>query len=274
MTRTVGIALGGGGAKGLAHISMLEVFDDLGVTPTMISGTSIGAVIGSFYASGASAAEIRAMLDEFTVEPRSLFDFFDRDRPPHLYDLVDFDLLSGSSLLAVDKILAELEARLSVSTFEGLAIPLRVVAADFWGRTEVVLDAGPILPALAASFALPGVFEPVERDGLILIDGGSVNPVPYDLLSAHCDVTVAIDVMGKRSPPSDLAPSFSEVIFNSIQIASKTILREKMAAEPPTIYIDVGIRDVRVLEFNRADEIDAQAQPFKQQLRERLESLL
>ena len=273
-TKTVGIALGGGGAKGLAHVAMLEVLDDLGVKPAMIAGTSAGAIIGCFYASGASAAEVREMLDELVTQPESFSDLLEGKRPFRWLDYVDLDIFGRSNILAVDKLLEHLGEEIGVTTFEELSIPLQVVAADFWSRREVVLSSGPIVPAVAASFALPGVFEPVERDGRILIDGGVVNPVPYDHLNNHCDITVAIDVMGARSPTETLQPSFTEMIFNSIQIAQRSILIEKMKTQPPTVYVDVQIRDVKVLEFNKAARIYAQAEPFKRQLRAQLEALI
>jgi len=274
LTETVGIALGGGGAKGLAHISMLEVLDELGVRPAMIAGSSVGAIIGSLYASGASAAEIRSAFEALTSEPMSFSAIFGRHRPLGLLDYVDIDVLGRRNLFAIDGFLDKLAGALGVSTFEDLTIPLRVTAADFWGRREVVLDSGDLVPALAASFALPGVFRPVERDGLILIDGSTVNPVPYDLLTDTCSITVAIDVMGKREPPGDLRPSFTELIFNAVQIASKAILVEKMKARPPTVYVDVDIHGVLVLEFNKAAAVRAQAEPFKDLLRRRLEAAL
>lgn len=273
MTKTVGIALGGGGAKGLAHVSMLEVLDDLGVTPVMITGTSVGAIIGSMYASGLKAGKIRAFLDELIAEPESLSEAIKTDRLLGWLDYISLDI-GRSSILAVDHLLDELGTTLGVSALEELAIPLRVVAADFWGRREVVFDRGPIVPAVAASFALPGIFKPVERNGRILIDGGCVNPVPYDHLVDHCDISIAIDVLGTRSPESDLFPSLSELIFNPFQIAEKSILREKMKAQPPTIYVDVEVENVKVMEFDKAHQIYAEAEPFKRQLRSQLESLL
>ncbi len=252
---------------------MLEVLDDLGVKPTMITGTSIGAIIGSLYASGASAAEIRAFLDELLAEPKSLSDAFDSERLLGWLDYITIDI-GRSNLLAADALLDEMQKRFEVSAFEKLRTPLKVVAADFWGRQEVVLESGPIVPAVAASFALPGIFKPVEREGRILVDGGCVNPVPYDHLIEDCDISIAIDVMGRRSPADSLFPSLPELIFNSFQIAAKSILHEKMKTQPPTIYIDVAIEGVSVLEFDTAANAYGQAEVFKQRLRARLETLL
>ena len=269
----IGLALGGGGAKGLAHIAMLEVFDDLGVRPHRIAATSIGAIIGAVYASGRPAKEIRDAIAELTRTPSGLKEWIEARQLPSWLDFIGIDI-GKSSLLHVDRFLATLEEVIGVANFEDLAIPLEVVAADFWAREEVVLGSGPILPAVAASFALPGIFKPIELDGRLLVDGGCVNPVPYDLLLDHCDATVAIDVAGRRTPGDDLLPSYSETLFNTFQIAERTIVVEKMKARPPTIYIEPEIENVRVLEFHKADEIYAQSAPARDELKRQLEVLL
>ena len=164
--------------------------------------------------------------------------------------------------------------RVKVRNFEELAIPLCVVAADFWNRSQVVFDTGDIRTAVHASMAVPGIFTPVVIDKQVLVDGGVVNPVPYDLLLDHCDITIAADVMGNRTESVNLIPSFSESIFNTFQIMEKTILRQKIAARPPDIYISPEIVDIQMLEFYKADEIFRQAQSAKDQLSRELERLL
>jgi NTE family protein len=274
MTATIGIALGGGGAKGLCHVSMLGVLDELGVRPHMIAGTSIGAIIGAIYASGRTADEIRTGLDALTAVPRSFREVISAAKQlPSWLDFVGVEV-GRSSLLKVDTFLGGLQGVLGVSTFEQLRIPLKVVAADFWAREEVVIDAGPVIPAIAASFAMPGIFKPVVLDGRVLVDGGSVNPLPYDLLFDACDVVIAVDVIGRRTRRGDLLPSYTETLFNSFQIAEKTILREKMKARPPTIYVEPEIHDVRVLEFHKAERIYEQAAPARERLKRSLAALL
>jgi NTE family protein len=268
-----GIALGGGGAKGLAHISMLQVLDDAGVRPHKIAGTSIGAIIGVLYAAGKSADDIRSGIDELTATPQNLKEVMQAKQLPGWLDIIGVEI-GRSSLLKVDKFLAGLQQVIGVSTFEELLIPLKVVAADFWTREAVVFDSGPIIPAIAASFALPGIFKPVVQDGRVLVDGGSVNPLPFDLLQASCDVVIAVNVLGKREPSEDLLPSYTETIFNTFQIAEHTILMEKIRARPPTIYIEPEIQDVRVLEFHKANQIYQQAITAQRQLKSELEVIL
>lgn len=268
----VGVALGSGGAKGLAHVPMLDVFDELGVEIDALAGASIGAVVGALYAAGIPAREIcdgikgLAPVDSEwllgRVMPRSLAGGW--------LDLVDLDF-GGKGLVRTDKSMEALAEAIRVSTFEELKIPLQVVAADFWSREEVVFTAGPLLPAVRASMALPGLLEPVEIDGRVLIDGGTVNPLPYDLLLDRCDVVIAIDVMGRRAMDDDRVPSLADAIFNAYQIMQRSIVREKMRQRPPTIYIEPEIVDIRVLDFLKADEIFDQAREARGRLRSALE---
>lgn len=267
--KKIGIALGGGGAKGLAHIPMLQVLDDLGIRPHQIAGTSIGAIMGVLYASGRSAREIRYGIDQLTATPQNLKELMQAKQLPGWLDIIGVEI-GRSSLLKVDKFLAGLEEVIGISTFEELRIPLKVVAADFWTREAVVFDSGPIIPAIAASFALPGIFKPVVQEGRVLVDGGSVNPLPFDLLQDHCDVVIAVNVLGKREPSQDLLPSYTETLFNTFQIAEHTILMEKIRACPPTLYVEPDIKDIRVLEFHKADEVYEQAKPAQRQLKKQL----
>ncbi len=271
--KTVGIALGGGGAKGLAHIPMLEVFEELGIRPHRIAGTSIGAIVGVLYASGLSATEIRAGVHSLTAVPQSFKELIELKQLPAWLDFFDVGIGRGS-LLNIDSFLNQLGDVVGVTNFEELEIPLEVVAADFWGREEVVFDSGPIIPAVAASSALPGIFKPIVMGEKVLVDGGCVNPVPYDHLLDDCDFVVAIDVLGKRSPTDELLPSYTETLFNTFQIAEKAIMNAKMASRPPSIYIEPEIEDVRVLEFHKAEEIYAQVAPARETLRRELEALL
>jgi NTE family protein len=272
-TPKIGLALGGGGAKGLAHIPMLQVLDAHEVKPHRIAGTSIGAIMATLYAAGIAADRIREEITELVATPRSLTEAFEAKRLFAWLDYFDIDISRGS-ILHVDKFLDELEDTIGVSRFEELPIPLKVVATDFWKREEVVFDSGPIIPAVAASFAIPGIFRPVVLGDRVLVDGGSVNPLPYDLLQDECDVVIAIDVMGQRLPGDDLLPSYSETLFNTFQIAEKAIVKEKFKRKPPDVYIEVAVSNVKVLDFHKCDEIYDQAGPAARELETALAELL
>jgi NTE family protein len=269
----IGVALGGGGARGLAHIVMLEALDELGIKPHAMAGTSIGAVIGVLYAGGLSAAEIRKEIEYLTALPES---FEEAIKEKRLFGWLDFiDLSIGrTGLFKIDKFLDHIDETLGISRLEELPVPLKVVATDFWAHEEVVLDSGPIEEAVAASFAIPGIFKPIVQHGRVLIDGGMVNPVPYDLLQDECEVVIAIDVITPRRQRSELVPSFTDTLFSTFQIAEKAIVREKIKNSPPTIYIEPKIEDVLALEFHKAAKIYKQAEPAKKQLIEKLKRLL
>ncbi len=270
----IGIALGGGGARGLAHILMLEALDELGIKPYRIAGTSIGAIIGVLYAAGKSARDLRNLLDQLTVsEGESWLDTLSAKNGLRWLEFLMPELRRGG-LLNPAGFIDFLDETVGVQRFDQLRIPLTVVATDIGTRQAAVLDSGPLMPAVQASMALPGLFAPVEVDGHLLVDGGLVNPVPYDLIQDACDLTIAVDVTGIRTPGEDPTPTYLESTFDAFQILQGTVMREKMRRRPPDIYLHPEISDVRVLEFYKFDSIFKQAQPLKEQLKRQLGKLL
>lgn len=274
MSKRVGVALGGGGAKGLAHIAVLEVLDEIGADVVAVAGTSIGAIMGTLYASGMSGSEVRGAIDDILETPETLEEAFTAKRTFGWLELLSVDLGRGYVLQA-DGFLTEFENLLPARNFDDLKLPMHVVAADFWRREEVVFDSGPIRPAVAASFCLPGIFKPVVIGDTALVDGGCVNPVPFDLLREECDIVVAVDVLGKRIPDGDdLVPGYSDALFNVFQIAEATIARQKRRSHPPDIYLEPEISGVKVLEFQKAEQIYEQARPECERLRKELLRLI
>lgn len=270
----LGIALGGGGAKGLAHVLMLEALDELGLRPHCVVGTSIGAVIGVQYCAGKSGRDIRESITEIIAdEDASLRQLLTQKR---LFKWLEFlaPQFDGTGLLKAERFVSYLFESIQAISFEQLAIPLRVVTADFWSREEVVLDQGLLQPAIQASMSLPGVFSPVVIGDRVLVDGGAVNPVPFDQLPTDCTVTAAIDVLGRRGHEPGESPSLSDAIFNTYQIMEKSIIRAKLRACQPDIYIDVEVVDVRMLEFFKARQVFSQATRAKDDFKRELERRL
>ncbi len=262
----IGLALGGGGAKGLAHIPMLEALDELGIRPHLIAGTSIGAIVGALYADGLSGAGIRALVEQFLVkEDKAAPQLIPLPSSLRWLDFIDPALGEGGLLDSTDFI-DFLGETIRARRFRDLGIPLRVVAADLWSGAAVVLDSGELLPAVQASIALPGVFPPVELNGRQLVDGGVANPLPYDVLMNECDVVVAIDVSGDRKLDKEDGLSFLGVLFHSFHTMSNNIVTEKLRQQKPDVYIRPDIRDVRVLEFYKAGRVFADAVPAQQVL--------
>ena len=269
-----GIALGGGGAKGLAHIPLLEALDELGVRPALIAGTSMGAIIGALYASGTPAREVRERMRGMAWSPKDgIADALLHKRVLKWFGMIDMGIRSGG-LLKADVFLEALDGILTAETFEELAIPLKVVAADFWKREQAVFESGELLPAINASMALPGIFRPCVIGDRVFVDGGAVNPVPFDLLFGACEVTVAVDVSGKRTESADLVPSPAEAVFNTFQIMQRSIVQQKLAVRAPDLYLQPDIRDVRVLDFHKADDVFLQAAAEKERLKRELGRLL
>jgi NTE family protein len=260
--KRVGVALGGGGAKGLSHIAFLKVLDELGVRPAVIAGTSIGAVIGGFYAAGVSGAGLEELLKNMGFK--------------ELYKIVlDFSILSNSAIFTGKKVEEFLASRIPSQTFEEVEIPLKVVATDFWNRREVIFQSGSLIAAIRASMAMPAVFEPVVLDGRVLIDGGAVNPLPYDLIRKECDLTIAIDVSGEKTyAPEDPVPNMLESLLSTFQIMQAAIVEAKKKFSPPDIYVKPTLTNIRVLDFYRYREILAGVQEEVQGFKETLKNFL
>ncbi len=269
---TVCLALGAGGANGLAHVPVLETLDELGLPPQRIAGSSIGAVVGALYASGLSGKDIRRLvMESFTVrEDRPLRKLLSEDAV-RWAELIEVDLGDGG-LLSSDGVISFLYEALQVQTFAELERPLKVVAGDLWSREPVVLSEGDLPSAVRASMALPGVFQAVQRDGRTLVDGGTVNPVPFDLFGDECELTVAVDVSGNRTPPEDGEVSYFETVFNSAKVMQSAIVEAKRRLAEPDIFLAPAITDIRALEFYRAEEVFEQAKPVQEELIEAVAS--
>jgi len=271
---SIALALGGGGARGLAHVLMLEAFDELGIKPKIIAGTSIGAIYGAAYASGLSAREIRAHTEETLTARLDLLRDLVASRTEGLSRI--WNLFSASNALLAPGVLLDLILPSRVKRdFSSLPIPLKVVASDFYGQEQVVFTEGPLRRAVAASMALPVIFEPVVVDGRALIDGGLTNPLPFDLLSGEADIVVAIDVTGVPVP-SDRRPhpSALEALFATSFLFERSIIREKLKSRQPDIYIEAGTGAFQILDFLKVQEIMKAAEPAKTKLKAQLQRVL
>ncbi len=269
----IGLALGGGGARGLAHIPMLQVLDELGIRPHCIAGTSIGAIIGAIYASGVSGSTMRERSGRMLItDGDSLREVLSKKDALSWIKLLDIDFL-GNALFRGDAFVEFLYRQIETSTFEQLSIPLKVVATDFWNSSQVVFESGDLLMAIKASMGLPGVFSPVHMNGGTFIDGGCVNPLPHDILSG-CDFIVAVNVMGRIGQGGRRSsPNAVRAVLETFNIMQRSIIAEKLSKRPPDIYIEPQIMNVDLLEFHKAPEIYAQADQAAKELRSRLLAL-
>ena len=271
----VGVALGGGGVRGLAHILALEVIDELGIRPVAVSGTSMGSIIGALYASGLSGKEIRELLAAHTVSHEdNLSSIYHKKENLIKWLKVLKPSLAGSGLLKVDGFMRYLMEALRVETFEELETPLQVVATDYHRGEAVVFSQGPLLPAIHASISIPGVFVPVEHEGRILVDGGLTNQVPYDVLQDTCDVTVAIDVGPTRDKKESGLPGMKDATLGMFDILVDQVVSTQLRESPPTLYIRPTLTGIKVLDFDKIESVYEQAAPAMNELRTSLKELL
>ena len=268
---TIGLVLSGGGARGLAHVGVLEVLEELRIPVDVIAGTSMGAIVGGLYASGLPSDSLRALVEEIDWErllsdtpPRSSLAFHrraeERRYPVELEIGITANGLALPSGLIAGQDMGLLLRRRSlpvaaVEDFSRLPIPFGTVATDIETGERVVLDRGDLVEAMRASMAIPVVFSPVERDGRILVDGGLVDNMPVELARAMgADVVIAVDA----SPPLLERDQLRTVLGISEQVITllgrQDLLREMASAD---VALDIGFEDVGIFDFRDADSIIA-----------------
>jgi NTE family protein len=287
----IGLALGGGVARGFAHIGVLRALERNGIVPDIVVGTSIGAVVGAAYLAG--------KLDVMEEWARSLNRF-------RILSYLDFRVNTGG-LINGSRLVDTLEAHLGGLRIEDLRRPFIAVATDLATGHEVWLRQGPLVERLRASFSLPGIFPPMLCDHRWLVDGALVNPVPVSAaLAMGAQMTIAVnlnaDIIGAARKPGtkiqtvagfDLLeedhetahkarrtpflrrffhrepdhPSLFGVMFSSLNILQDRIARSRLAGEPPDVAIDPRIGHIGLAEFDRASElIDAGAAAVERKL--------
>jgi len=268
---SVAIALGGGGARGIAHVIALEALDEMGIRPVAIAGTSMGAVIGAAYAAGLEARAIRAHILRVLRNRSDVMGKLLRARVGRFADLVLRG--RGNPVLLDPEIFLELFWPAEMpEMFEDLATKTFVVATNYADRNEIVFRSGPLGPAVAGSMAIPGLFRPVESGARVLIDGGAANPLPYDLLFDDADVVIAIDVTFGGRSRSRRVPSPLESMFGAAQIMQGAITAEKIKRQSPHILIRPGVEQFGLLDFFRAGHILRAAETTKNDLKTALDA--
>lgn len=288
----IGLALGSGAARGWSHIGVIDALADAGIVPDIISGTSMGALVGAAFASG----RLDALRDWALAADRRV-----------VASLVDVGLLQGGLVDGV-RIVDWLGQIGIASTIEDLPLPFTAVATDLATGREIWLREGPLDRAVRASIALPGIFSPVERDGQWLVDGGLVNPVPVSVCRAMgADFIIAVnlneDLLGRRlipqpeAAPSEtprpanllemvrsmpgalraqaasfrlfgtgLAPGYFDVLGNALNIMQDHITRSRLAGEPPHALILPRVIDIGLMDFHRAAEAIAEGRAATERL--------
>jgi NTE family protein len=277
----IGLALGGGAARGWAHIGILRALDKAGIRPDVIAGTSMGALAG-----GAWASDRLDQLEEFarSITKRRMFGYLDwRFR--------------GAGLISGGKLARLLELNFGEATIEKLPVKYAAIATELSSGHEIWLTRGNLIQAMRASYALPGIFTPIKIGGRWLVDGALVNPIPVSAARAlgarvviavnlHSDVfgkgtviqdgngteeeTPALPVLEekprrlfgnvfglprKRVPaPADGPRGISSVIMDAFNITQDRISRSRLAGDPPDVMVSPRLNGVGLFEFYRAEE--------------------
>jgi NTE family protein len=260
----VALALGGGAARGWAHIGVLRALDEAGVKIEMIAGTSIGALVGGCYLAG--------KLDELEEFARSL-------TKRRVFGLLDFNW-GGNGLFGGMKLTARMREHIDGTTFADLPKPLICVAAEIRTGHEIWLSSGNLITAMRASYALPGVFEPVACNGRVLVDGALVNPVPVSACRAHeqrlvLAVNLHYDLFGRAAVIKHSAEAGEDdaalivergpreresrigitgVMVEAFNIIQDRIARARMAGDPPDLALHPKLGHIALTDFHRADE--------------------
>ncbi len=290
----IGLALGSGSARGLAHIGVIRALEEAGVKVDCVAGTSIGALIGAVYASG----KLKDLEKNYL--------HFDWKKIAYFFDIV----FPKSGLIDGNKVADFVREHIQTGMIEYLPIPFQAVATDIRTGEEIHMDRGDVIEAVRASISTPGIFTPIRRNGRVVVDGGLINPVPVSVVrSMGAKFIIAVDlnhdiVAGKapkiRSHSSkqnsftqtlsriggtkylaafehinlalqsienpaldqiqawlaeESMPNIFEVLLSSINIMETQITRTRLHMETPNLLIQPPLGDIRFLEFNRAEEI-------------------
>jgi NTE family protein len=265
----IGVALGGGSARGLTHIPYIEAMDELGLRPHVIAGTSIGALIGAGWANGMSGQDLRAhsfdVLGTMRIiagrlwgaQVRNLGNFFQQGFNVQLDACRVVDAFLPSSF---------------PHEFRDLRTKFYVVATDFQSWHQAVFSEGPLRSAIAGSIAIPSLFRPVPFANHLLVDGGVVNPLPLDQAATDTDILVGIDVNGDPSEQLNrINHNALDVWFGSAQIMMHSLTAHMMAAYPPDVYVRPHLNNFGALEFWRVREIIAHVEKDKDNFKRALE---
>ncbi|WP_299337546.1 patatin-like phospholipase family protein [uncultured Psychroserpens sp.] len=263
----IGLVLSGGGAKGFAHIGVLKVIDSLGVKIDYVAGTSMGAIVGSLYASGYSGKQLDSIFRSLDFDkvindnlPRSSKTFYERDNTEKYAIALPFNnfKLKLPSALSRGQNVFNLLSRLTlhvneIDDFEQLPIPFFCIATNVETGEQVVLDSGSLPLSITASGAFPSLFQPVNINNQLLIDGGVVNNYPIDELRAKgMDIIIGVDVQDDLASREDMT-SAPDVL---LQINNfRTINDMKLKSKKTDIYIKPDITDFSVVSFSEGKKI-------------------
>lgn len=274
MKQKVALVLSGGGARGIAHIGVIEELENRGYEITSIAGTSMGSVVGAVYSAGKMDV-FKEWL--FTLDKLKVF------------KLVDFTL-SKQGLVKGDRVFSRMKDFISESRIEELRIPFAAVAVDLVNKKEVIFREGSIYDALRASVSIPTLFTPVKKDGGLLVDGGVMNNIPINVVErTEGDVMIAVDVnadiplkkpattkkededrkatylhkvadfqhhlLGSGSKNKEEKMGYFELITETINLMTHHMDQLQMEKHAPDLLIEISHKSCGIYDFYRAEEM-------------------
>jgi NTE family protein len=280
----IGLALGGGSAKGLAHIGILRWFEEHRIPIDVVSGTSMGGLVGGAYATGMSPAELAALMKNadwdlmFLSDSPFKYKTFRRKQDKRAYpSQLEFGLKGGLSMpaglnpgqqvaLMLDRIALPYY---DLDSFDDLPTPFRCVATDLKTAEIVVLSKGRLATAMRATMSIPALFAPVADDNRLLVDGGTLNNIPADVTrSMGADVVIAVDV----SAETDLEKDAKQTIFSTLGKTITTMMDAgtKRALASADIIIDPDLTGLGSTSWRESEELAARGYKAAQKMGDRL----
>jgi NTE family protein len=281
----VGLVLSGGGAKGLAHIGVLKTLDSLGVRVDYVAGTSMGAVVGALYASGYTGNQLDSIVRSTSFEllisdkvPRNSKTFYERKNAEKYALTLPFNKFKIQLPSSISKgqnvfnLLSKLTIGVSgIDNFQKLPIPFYCIATDIQTGEQVVLDKGNLAQAIAASSALPTLFQPVKLENKLLMDGGITNNFPIEgLLTKNLDYIIGVDVQDDLFQHEDLN-SASNIMLQINNFRALENLKEKSRLSD--IYIKPDVTDFSIISFNESEQIIEEGQKEALRFLDKLSSI-
>ncbi len=273
MSEKIGLALGGGSARGLAHIGVIDALEEHGISPSIVTGTSIGSIMGAAYAAGEHEKFKDFLL---TVDLWKMLSFFEVNLP-------------RKGLFDGRKISRFFEENLNIANIEDLEKKFAAVSCDYETGERVVFDHGDMITALRASYSIPGVFTPMKYKGRLLVDGGLVDPVPVTAArDLGAEVVIAVDLnhhvrwrgfsfrensdqkndwnitkhplwvllenkFGKKSG-KEISPGMIEILLDSVYMIEKNLTDYELQLTKPEIIIRPNLKNITFFDFHKAKE--------------------
>ncbi len=253
MQPKIGIVLSGGGARGIAHLGVLKALEEFGIKPSIISGTSAGAIAGAFYAAGYSLNEIKKI-----VEQNEVFNFSNI-------------LIKKQGIFAMKGFEKMYQTYFTTNSFHDLKIPLHVAATDILKGETVYFSSGNLSMALMASSCIPVVFQPVSFNGTYYVDGGVLNNFPIEPLINQCDIIIGSHVNSIRKEVNEI--HMKDIVDRSFHLALSNSVKNKISncnlfIEPP------NMSQYSIFDIKKSDEIFEYGYTYTKNMEKEISELL